>query len=177
MPRTGRATKLTPQTQELITKAVALGVPVVSAALHAGVASSTVRQWLQRGAGTAGRPAREVYVAFVAAVEKARAEDEMRRLLRIEQAARGGAILHEKVTTHADGRVVREVKHAEPQWTADAWVLECSRPETWARKDRYDLNLVVQRAAAKVAEGFGLTAEQVLSEATLLLKEVGYDPA
>ena len=169
----GRPTKLTPRLQEVITQAVSLGVPVVSAGLYAGVSKACILQWLQRGQGThPDRPATRAYVDFVDAIEKARAQDEVRRVARLEQAASGGAITYEKTTTYPDGRVTREVRLSEAQWTADAWVLERSRPESWGRKERVDLRMTIETAAAKVADQFGLTVAEVLSEARLLLEEV-----
>jgi len=167
-----RSTKLTSGIQTAITQAVSVGVPYLQAAVLAGIGESTAKQWRQRGDGTHGRPSTPVYVAFVADLKKAEAQDEARRIARIEQAAQGGMVVYEKTVTYPDGRTVTEVKRTAPEWTADAWHLERAHPERWARKDRYDLNFVVQRAAAKVAEEFGLTAEQVLAEAPLLLKEV-----
>jgi hypothetical protein len=170
----GRQTKLTPATHRIIVNAVSTGVPLITAAQYAGVASSTVRQWLQRGEGHHDRSAGKVYVAFVDAIKKAQAADEVRRVTRLEQAARGGTVAYEKTTTYPDGRVVREVKTAEPQWTVDAWFLERSRPETWGRKERLDLRLTIETAAAKVADELGLTVEEVLVEARQLLHEVDH---
>jgi hypothetical protein len=78
-------------------------------------------------------------------------------------------------TVNSEGDVVRRIteeRYTEPQWTADAWVLERSRPETWGRKERVDLKLTIEAAAAKVAAALGLTVEAVLSEAQQLLLEV-----
>ena len=107
----GRPTKLTPALLGMITQAVALGVPVVSAGGHAGVSRACLLEWLQRGQGThPTRPATKAYAAFVEAIEKARAQDEVRRVARLEQAARGGEVTYEKTTTYPDGRVIREVR-------------------------------------------------------------------
>ena len=166
----GPPTKLTPAIYEAIIRAVSGGVPLTQAAALADIDQRTVYQWLERGAGTFnGRPATPLYVQFVHDIQKAKAQDEARRVLRINQAGQGGAIISEKTTTYPDGRVVREVKHAEPQWTADAWHLERSRSETWARKERVDLRLTIQQAAEKVAAELGLTVEEVLTEAEGLL--------
>jgi hypothetical protein len=168
----GRPSKLTPALQSAITQAVALGVPVVSAGLYAGVSKACILEWLQRGHGThPERPATRAYADFVDAIEKARAQDEVRRVARLEQAARGGAVTYEKTTTYPDGRTTREIRTSEPQWTADAWFLERSRPESWGRQARVDLHLTIERAAARVADQFGLSVEEVLSEAKLLLEE------
>src|SRR5262245_21108483 len=106
---TGRTTKLTPTLQTTICQAVAVGVPLLTAAQYAGVAPSTVMQWLQRGEGRASRPMRQPYVEFVEAVQKARAQDEVRRIARLEQAAKGGQVVYRKTTetVNSKGEVVR----------------------------------------------------------------------
>jgi transposase len=172
----GCPTKLTPTLQAAITQAVSLGVPPVSAGLYAGVSKACLLQWLQRGQGShPSRPATKAYVDFVDAIERARAQDEVRRLARLEQAARGGQVTYEKTTTYPDGRVTREVRLSEAQWTADAWFLERSYPDRWGRKERLDMRLMIESAAAKVAAEFGLTVEEVLTEARQLLQEVDRD--
>jgi hypothetical protein len=166
-----RTTKLTPAVHKAIVDAVSCGVPLSQAAALAEIEERTVYQWMQRGLGMlSSRPATPLYVQFVQGIQKARAQDEARRVLRINEAGRGGAILYEKTTTYPDGRVVREVKHAEPQWTADAWHLERSRPEHWGKRDRIDMRLSMQQAAEKIATELGLTVEEVLAEAEGLLK-------
>ena len=175
---TGRQTKLTPALQTAITQAVALGVPLVSAANYAGVSKPTILEWLQRGQGThASRSRTKLYADFADAIAYARAQDEIRRLARLEQAARGGAVVYRKTTetVNAQGEVVRRVteeRTTEPAWSADAWVLERSRPETWGPRAKVDLRLTIEAAAAKVAAELGLTVEEVLTEAKLLLEEV-----
>jgi hypothetical protein len=158
----------------MICKAVALGVPVVSAALMAGISKGAVLQWIQRGEGRHDRPATPVYVNFVDAIEKARAQDEARRVARLEQAARGGQVVYEKSTTYPDGRVTREVRRTEPQWTADAWHLERSRPDVWGRRDRLHVQLEIERVAEQIAAEVGLSGAEVLQEAQRLLQEHDY---
>ena len=89
MPRTGRTTKLTPQVQESIVRAVTAGVPVVQAAQLAGIDKATVLEWIARGEGRHQRPARALYADFADAIARARVIDEARRLARLEQAGRG----------------------------------------------------------------------------------------
>jgi transposase len=169
----GRPTKLTAGLQHTITNAVALGVPAIVAAHYAGVSKQAFLEWLQRGEGThPTRPTTPAYVAFADAIEKAKAQDEVRRIARLEQAARGGQVTYEKTTTYPDGRVTREVKMSEAQWTADAWFLERSYPERWGRKERVDMRVVIERAAQVVADQFGLSTQELLDEARLLLQEV-----
>ncbi len=47
--RTGRRTKLTAEVREEVVKAVRIGVPLETAALHAGIGRSTLYSWTQRG--------------------------------------------------------------------------------------------------------------------------------
>jgi hypothetical protein len=170
MPRTGRKPKLTPAVADTILKAVALGVPVITAASYAGVSKAAILQWLQRGRGEhPDRAASPVYVDFVDRLEKSRAQDEIRRIGRIEQAAKGGTVIYEKTTRYPDGRIVTEVRHTAPEWTADAWHLERSRPDLWGRRERVDLRVTIERAAAQVAAEMGLSVDEVLAEAQLLL--------
>ena len=171
-----RPTKLTPALQRAMVTAVTAGVPLPSAAALAGVDYSTVKDWLQRGFGTRrGRASSALYVSFASSIVRAQAEDEARRVARLEQAGRGGAVIWRKTTTYPDGRVVTEERVAPPAWQADAWYLERARWQTWGKKDRQDLHLHIHEAAKKVAEKLGLTPEAILVEAEALLKEIDHD--
>lgn len=170
--KTGRRTKLTAALQEAIVNAVAGGIPFMRAVSLAGIAEQTAKEWRARGDGTSARPNAPVYATFAAAIKKAEAQDEARRILRINQAGQGGSVLYEKTTTHPDGHVVTEVKRAAPEWTADAWHLERSRPDDWGRRDRIDLRVTVQRLATKIAEDLGMTSTDVLTEAEAILAEL-----
>ena len=178
MNKNGRPTKLTPSVQAAIVQAVSLGVPIKTAGSYVGVSQQSLSEWLRRGQGRhSARGSTKAYADFAEALEKARAQDEVRRIARLEQAARGGQVVYRKVqeTVNAEGEVVRRVieeRQTEPQWTADAWFLERSRPETWGRKERLDLHVAIEAAAAKVAHEMGLRAEDILAEAQLLLREV-----
>jgi hypothetical protein len=167
-----RPSKLTPALQAAIVQAVSQGVPFTQAAWVAGIADATALEWLQRGEGShPTRPSTARFAAFAEAMKKAEAQDEARRVERINQAAQGGTITHEKTITKANGDVIREVSRAMPQWQADAWHLERKYPERWGRKDHLDLTVNIQALAKKVAEELGVTAEELLAEAAQLLKE------
>jgi hypothetical protein len=170
-----RPPKLTPPLQAGIVNAVSIGVPYLQAALLAGIGQSTAMQWRQRGEGTHRRPQTPLFVAFVEAIKKAEAEDQARRVARIEQAARGGAVVYEKetVTEKADGSkvTVREVRRLPPQWVADAWHLERTDPKRWGRRDRLDVHTYRDKIAAKARElgsQFGVDPEALIARAERL---------
>jgi len=172
----GRPTKLTPAIHEAIVQAVSVGVPYLQAAILAGIGESTAKQWRQRGEGTHERPALGRFVAFVADLEKAEAQDEAQRIARINAAGRGGAVTYEKTITYADGHVVREVKRTAPEWTADAWHLERKYPDRYGRRVQADVTVNIQALVAKIAEEMGLDTSALLAEAQALLTEAGDAP-
>lgn len=100
-----RPTKLTPERQELIIKALREGNYIEAACGYAGVGTSTFYEWMERGR-TASRG---VYAEFADAVEKARAEAEMRNVQVIQRASKD-------------------------TWQASAWWLERSFPDRWGRR-------------------------------------------
>jgi hypothetical protein len=173
MAGTGRATKLTPAIHEAIVQAVTVGLPLIEAAALAGVAKSTVLQWLQRGEGRARRGIQARYVDFVDAITRARAVDEARRIARIEQAGRGGTVVSERTTRHNDGREVTERTYALPDWRADAFHLERAYPERWGRRARLAMDLTrrVRQVAQQVADELGIEVETLLAEAQQVLRD------
>ena len=80
MPRTGRATKLTPALQQAIVTAVTAGAPLVQAAELAGVDKGTVLEWMRRGENRDDRPTSPLHANFANAITHARASDEIRRI-------------------------------------------------------------------------------------------------
>jgi len=117
----GRVTLLTPERQETILEALKTGCYVETACLYAGVATPTVYNWFDRGRRERERLALSehgttlatevIYLDFLEAVEKARAEAELRAVAQIQKAASLGT------------------------WQASAWYLERSSPKRWGRKD------------------------------------------
>jgi hypothetical protein len=166
-----RQTKLTPALQTAIVNAVTAGVSLAVAAELGGIDTATVYEWYARGIGQHTRHSTPVYAAFAEAIMRARAHDETRRIARIEQAGRGGAVIARKTTRLPDGRQITEERFAPPDWQADAWHLERSRPKEWGRKDRVNLTVTIQEMATKVAAELGITVEEVLLEAQHLLTE------
>jgi hypothetical protein len=124
-----RTTILTEELQRSICNAVSLGVPLSKACEALGVAYSTVKTWMAKG--RSGRTS--VYSSFLASIKKARAQDVQRRLLRISEAARGGAVTKRKTMTKSDGTVVTEETFTAPHWQADAWCLERRYPQLFGR--------------------------------------------
>src|SRR5438309_447326 len=115
----GRMTKLTPGLQTAICNAVEGGIPFANALLLAGVSEFTGLEWLRRGEGRHDRPATPIYAQFAQAIARARAQDEARRVLRINQAGKGGAVVYRKTTDtlNRTGEVVKRVteeRYKEP---------------------------------------------------------------
>ena len=134
--RTGRLVKLTPEAVKTIVKYVAAGVPMKFAAPHAGVSARAVTYWLARGRK---EKAGGTFASFVAAVKKAESEAVAVRLLRINMAGAGGAVVKSTTTvTEPDGKVTTTVvlKAARAEWTADAWHLERTFPEVFGTNRR-----------------------------------------
>jgi hypothetical protein len=94
MPSRGRTSKLTLQLQNAIAIAVAEGVPLDQAAHLTGIAEAAVREWLQRGTGThPTRPCTPAFAEFAESITRARAQDEARRIQRINEAGQGGIVV------------------------------------------------------------------------------------
>ncbi len=70
--KTGRRTKLTPEVQQTITKAMEAGTPFESACRLAGVPPRVAYEWRARGEGTDRRPATPLYAQFAQALARAR---------------------------------------------------------------------------------------------------------
>ena len=103
----GRPTKLTPEVQERIVKAIGLGATYEHAALAGGVCYVTFNEWMKKG--EAGKAP---YADFVDAVKLAEGEAVARWLGMIEDAAVAGT------------------------WQAAAWKLERRYPETYGRQEQ-----------------------------------------
>lgn len=104
-----RPTKLAPEVEERIIKALLAGSHVATAARCAGLSPSTFHRWIERGDPTRTRAADRPYRKFRARVEQTLAEAEVRQLVLIDRAGK----------TH---------------WRARAWLLERRHPERWGRR-------------------------------------------
>ena len=168
-----RPTRLTESIKTAILQGVEAGLSLPTAALRVGVSVSAALEWVRRGTSTdrARRPTGQ-YVAFAAALEKAKATFESRNVALIGAAAKGGQLVSRRTTTKKDGSTSVEETFTRPEWTASAWLLERSYPDRWGRKDRVDLQVTIQHAAQKVADSLGLTVDEVLDEAQALLRQM-----
>lgn len=102
----GRPTKLTPETEQTILKALELGATYEAAANAAGIAYNTFNEWMKEGEATKRGQKREFYEA----VKKALGNRQARWLSFIEKAAQDG------------------------NWQAAAWKLERTEPENFGRQ-------------------------------------------
>ena len=124
-----RPTKLTPDVQETITKALGLGCTFEAAANAAGIAYETFNEWRKRGKAEAERRQspriqegakqwndEQPYLQFSEAIKKALGDRQARWLSQIEKAANNG------------------------NWQAAAWKLERTEPDSFGR-NRVDVNV------------------------------------
>lgn len=131
----GRPTKLTPALQDEIIKAIRAGNYMETAAAYQGIDKTTLYEWLRRGKAAS----RGIYAEFSHAIEKALAVAEIRDVMNIDNAAKGGTITAKRTIRKEspNGQVTEttEESYAPPQWTASAWRLERKFPASWGRKD------------------------------------------
>jgi hypothetical protein len=118
----GRPTKFKPTVRKAILDAVKAGNRLTVAAARAGISKPLLHQWLLLAGkcrqlvdlGDTVPVALRPYVRFLAQIEKAEAEAELRSVEIIRKAAENG------------------------QWTAAAWWLERTNPEGWAKRERHE---------------------------------------
>jgi len=129
-PKTGRPTKLTPEVQDAILRALRAGNYMETAAAFGGVHKDTLYDWLKRGRADIVKGKEDgLYASFVRALDKAVADGEVRDVAIIAEAAQGRPAQLDR-----DGNVIRAA--VPPQWTASAWRLERRWPKKWGRFDR-----------------------------------------
>lgn len=115
----GRPTKLTREMVKTITDAMGTGMNVEDTCLYAGIGKSTFYEWIAE------------FPEFADAIKTAEVKAKMRRILRIEQAARNGA------------------------WQADAWYLERKYPEEFGKR----MTLSISPEDAALIKRLGFTLE------------------
>lgn len=133
----GRPTLLNADVQKRLLEAVRLGVPVKTAAEHAGIHPNTFYRWMARGFSehesiANGQDPLEEEAQFLdlyKLVSEGRAEAAVRNVALIQKAAQGGYVTKEVTKKYRDvetGKVVTqtEVERAGPDWRASAWYLE-----------------------------------------------------
>lgn len=111
MARTGRRPKLTPALQKRLVDALVAGNYIETACVYSGVGISTYYKWIE----DSNKPnARKDLIEFREAVERARAEAEVRNVV-----------------------VINEI--AKTNYQAAAWWLERSFPKRWGRQQSVEL--------------------------------------
>jgi hypothetical protein len=108
----GRQTKLTPELQDRILAALRAGNYQETAAVYGGISRDTFYYWLERGRDEP----ESIYSDFSDAVEKAKADAEVRDVALIDKAAHDGS------------------------WQAAAWKLERKFPNKWGRVNRTEIS-------------------------------------
>lgn len=125
-----RPTLLTPEIHTAVVDAVRSGLPIKHACDAVGIDTTTFHNWMRTGE----HEEREPYVQFFHAVKRARADNVRERLARISKAAQGREIVVEKVVKKPNGEIQVERRFTRPDWTADAWYLERTDPQHFARQ-------------------------------------------
>jgi hypothetical protein len=115
----GRRPKLTADVQSAVIEALSAGNYLDTAAQYAGIHPATLFRWLDRGrvaieSDDDNHPDK-IYGEFCEAVEKTRAQSEVRAVALIRKAAMEGT------------------------WQAAAWFLERSHPHKWGRQQRLEV--------------------------------------
>lgn len=115
-----RRSKLTPEIQTAIVEALSAGNYLETAAQYAGIHPATLFRWLDRGrealdSDDFDKHPDKIYGEFCEAVEKTRAQAEVRAVALIRKAAMDGT------------------------WQAAAWFLERSHPHKWGRQNKVEV--------------------------------------
>ena len=155
MSKLGRKSKLTPEVQDTIVKALRGGAYMKTAAEYAGVSERSVMRWLEQGqapdpaplpasATKAQRTAREEYLENLAkrrqfwqSTREAIAASEMVLISRLQEASRGETVSETTTTTHPDGSVTtRTITRTLPvNVAATTFLAERRFHDRWGRKD------------------------------------------
>lgn len=134
--RLGRRSKLTPETQERIISAIRAGNFVDTAARFAGVHPSTVWRWWSEGGEEDAEPIKQ---DFREAVERARAEAEVRMVAATIKDAMGGVLVKKTTRTRPDGTEEVEEQFTPPNGKVALDYLWRTSPARWGRKSNVEL--------------------------------------
>lgn len=161
----GRSAKLTDERSTRIVDLVRTGCTVKNAAESSGIDEGTFYRWMARGAE---HRAPAMYRKFREDVLRARAEAEARAVAEIRRGARGGTVIERRTITRRDGTVEQVERLAPPDWKADAWFLERSRPKDWGRRTLVEVSGV---DGADIPLAVTHTARDALGDALNLIEE------
>jgi transposase-like protein len=134
--RVGRRSKLTPDTHERIISAIRAGNYVDTAARFAGVHPSTVWRWWSEGGEDEAEPAKR---EFREAVERARAEAEVRMVAATVKDAMGGVLVKKTTRTRPDGTEEVEEQFTPPNGKVALDYLWRTSPARWGRRSNVEL--------------------------------------
>lgn len=118
--RAGRPTKLTPAVQEALVDLLKKGVTRQAAAAAVGIGYATLTEWVARGERRdPDRRTGEDFAEFAAVLRGAEAEFEALTIARLQEYAAAGA---------------------NPDWRAQAWLLERRFSEQWGNRGKQEVN-------------------------------------
>ncbi len=97
------------------------------------------------------------FAALAAALKNAHATRTVGWRDKLEEIARGGTVIRERTVVKPDGEEISTVEYSRPSWQAFAWLLERTRPDDYARRDRVEEDETKGAAdpATVLAEGEG----------------------
>ena len=109
-----------------------------------GLNYNTVDEWLRKGSNKSIRGGNsKIYKDFTKQIKKSQAIAEAGRLKRIDIAGKGGQLIEIKVITKKDGSQETIQRFSLPQWQADAWFLERTRPDKFGQRPAQDINIIL----------------------------------
>lgn len=132
----GRKTKLTPEKQEIIIKALRAGLSRERAAQLVQINDSTLFRWIERGR----KQKKGIYCDFCKVLDYTEAEIELEALETIKRIGKGEQESTEtKITTNEKGEVTETVTtKLSPDWRAIMTWLERRFPQ-WRKKDLHEI--------------------------------------
>jgi len=155
----GRNSKFTPEVKEKIIKAVLAGNYMQTSAAYAGIGESTLRLWLSKAVEAESKQGKKTekereLIAFLAAVQEARATAEVKVVTIISSAAQGREhrVIEEEIYNDAGEVVKRKYRYEyiPPNLTAATWFLEHSFPQKWGRREYQQIGIDVNLERDKI---------------------------